>query len=346
MKKIYLSILSIGFALTVNAQLTLTKAFNEPVIGDVNNRKGYDSTTAVPQNSGASQTWNFSTLTSNTVTEVHTYTTVASTPSASSFPAATLADDNGVGDYNYFKSTASTYEMMGFVTAAGSNATFTNSGIIATWPVSFGYSATDTYAGTADYLSLTGPASGTVTVTAPGTGTVTLPGSITFNNCLQFKMVNLSYANIGSFPLTFTVDGVTTEYHYYTGTQKFPIVMVSYDSQTVSSSTGPPSVADAVTISINNNVLTGINNLNFDAINYKVYPNPANESVNIYLTNAKAEAVSITVINNLGQIVKSIDLGSPKEVKYLLNTSDLASGIYHIKTSVGEKSTTKKLIIK
>jgi hypothetical protein len=344
MKKIYLSILTGALAFTVNAQLTLTKAFNEPVIGDIEIRKGYDSTTTVPKNSGAGQSWNFSSLTSNTVTEVHTYTTVASTPSASSFPSATLADDDGTGNYNYFKSTPSTYEMVGFVTAAGSSATFTDSGIIASWPVSFGYSSTDTYAGTVDYLSITGPGSGTVNVTAPGSGTVTLPGSIVFNNCLQVKIENLSYANIGTFPLTFTINGVTTEYHYYTGTQKFPIVMVAYDSQTVNSGSGP-TVQNSASITINNNVLTGINNINLEALNYNVYPNPTTNNVNINLTNEKTEAVSVVVINNLGQIVRSIDLGSAPEIKYLMNTSDLTSGIYHVKTTVGEKSTTKKLII-
>ncbi len=344
MKKIFLSILTGTLAFTVNAQLTLTKAFNEPVIGDVETRKGYESTTAVPKNSGAGQSWNFSSLTSNTVTEVHTYTTVASTPSASSFPSATLADDDAVGDYNYFKSTASTYEMMGFVTAAGSSATFTDSGIIATWPVSFGYSATDTYAGTVDYLSITGPGSGTVNVTAPGSGTVTLPGSIVFNNCLQFKIENLSYANIGTFPLTFTINGVTTEYHYYTGSQKFPIVMVAYDSQTVNSGSGP-TVQNSASITINNNVLTGINNINLEALNYNVYPNPASNNVNISLINEKKEPVSVVVMNNLGQVVKSINLGNATEVKYLMSTLNLPSGIYYVKTSVGERSITKKLII-
>jgi hypothetical protein len=344
MKKIYLSVLSIGFALSVNAQLTLTKAFNEPVAGDINTRNGYDSVGVVPKNSGAGQTWNFSSFTSNSVNEVHTYTPAASTASASSFPGATLADDDGVGDFNYFKSTASNYEMVGFITAAGSSASFTNTGIIATWPVSFGYSSTDTYAGSADYLSFTGPAQGTVNVTAPGSGTVILPGSITFNNCLQFKMVNLSYANIGSFPFSFTVDGVTTEYHYYTGTQKFPIVIVAYDSQTVTSSSGP-TVQNSATITFNANVLTGINSVNFDAVNYNVYPNPATASVNINLTNTRSENVSVMVMNNLGQIVKSVDLGNAADVKYQMNTSDLASGIYHVKTSVGDKSSTKKLII-
>ncbi|HWY13283.1 MAG TPA: T9SS type A sorting domain-containing protein, partial [Bacteroidia bacterium] len=224
------------------------------------------------------------------------------------------------------------------------SATFTDSGIIASWPVSFGYSSTDTYAGTVDYLSITGPGSGTVNVTAPGSGTVTLPGSIVFNNCLQVKIENLSYANIGTFPLTFTINGVTTEYHYYTGTQKFPIVMVAYDSQTVNSGSGP-TVQNSASITINNNVLTGINNINLEALNYNVYPNPTTNNVNINLTNEKTEAVSVVVINNLGQIVRSIDLGSAPEIKYLMNTSDLTSGIYHVKTTVGEKSTTKKLII-
>ena len=341
MKKIYLTLLSVGLAVAVNAQLTLTKVVNEPVSGDVNTRKGYDSVGVVPKNSGAGQNWNFSTFTSNAVTEVHTYTPAASTPSASSFPGATLADDNGLGDFNYFKSTAATYEMMGFITAAGSNGTFTNSGIIAAWPVSFGYSATDVYSGTATYLSsFSGPASGTVTATAPGSGTVTLPGSIVFNNCLQFKMVNISYANL----TTFTINGVTTEYHYYTGTQKFPVVMVTYDSQTVTSSFGP-SVANSASVTINANVLTGINNINLEAINYNVYPNPVTDAVNIQLSNDKTENVSIVVMNNLGQVVKSVDLGNAIEVKHKMSTADLTSGIYHVKTTIGDKTSTKKLII-
>ena len=66
MKKIYLSILASAFAMTVNAQLTLTKAFNEPVVGNVNTQKGYDSTGVIPKATGAGQNWNFSTLTTNT----------------------------------------------------------------------------------------------------------------------------------------------------------------------------------------------------------------------------------------------------------------------------------------
>src|SRR5688572_15716010 len=110
MKKIYLSILAGAFAFNVNAQLSLTKAFNEPVFADVDSRQGYDSTTVVPKSSGAGQNWNFSSLVTNTVTETNTYTMAASTPSASMFPGSTIASDDGMGGYDYYKVTAGTYE--------------------------------------------------------------------------------------------------------------------------------------------------------------------------------------------------------------------------------------------
>jgi len=84
--------------------------------------------------------------------------------------------------------------------------------------------------------------------------------------------------------------------------------------------------------------------MNFDALNYKVYPNPATEKVNINLTNETSEKVSVIVINNLGQVVKSVEL-SGMEINYSLNTADLPKGMYHITTSIGDRSSTKKLII-
>lgn len=344
MKKIYLSILSLGLAFTATAQLTLTKAFNEPVIGNVNTKMGYDSTTAIPKNTGTAQTWNFTSLVTNTVVEVTTYTTVASTPSASSFPTSTLAEGDGMGAYNYWTSTASNFELNGIDDGAGALITLTNSAIAASFPISFGYSNTDGFSGTVNVASTPGTIVGSMTTNATGSGTVTLPGSISLTNCLQLRTVNTTTIDVGTFPSSFTLNTVSTDYNYYSGTQKFPILTVSYLRETATSAFGP-TVTTSYDIKINNAVLTGITDLNFDAINYNVYPNPATESVNIHLTNDNTENVSVIVLNNLGQVVKSVDLGSAIEVKYLMNTSDLASGIYHVKTSIGDKSTTKKLII-
>jgi hypothetical protein len=344
MKKIYLLILAGVLAINVNAQLSLTKVFNEPVFGDVDSRQGYDSTTVVPKSSGAAQNWNFTSLVTNTVTETNTYTMAASTPSASSFPGSTIASDDGLGGYDYYKVTAGTYETVGFATAAGSMESYTNTGVLANWPINFGYSNTDTYSGTSNYVSFVGPVNGSVTVTAPGSGTVILPGSVTYNNCLQLKVENTSVANIGTFPFTFTINTRATEYQYYSGTQKFPLVVVAYLSQTLTSSSGP-TVSDAVGITVNTNALTGINDLNMEALNYNVYPNPATNQVTIQLSNEKAEEASVMIVNNLGQVVKNLNLGKALELDHNLATGDLPAGIYYIKVSCGERITTKKLII-
>lgn len=179
---------------------------------------------------------------------------------------------------------------------------------------------------------------------ATGTGTVTLPGSIVFTNCLQLRSVNTVTLLVGTFPSSFTVNTVSTEYSYYTGAQKFPILTVNYETEIASTILGP-TVTVTSKVLVNNAVLTGITDLNFDALNYNVYPNPATDAVNVNLTNEKNETVSLIVMNNLGQVVKSVVIGNVSDVNYHLSTFDLKSGIYYIKTSVGDKSTTKKLII-
>jgi hypothetical protein len=344
MKKIYFTILAGALAFTVNAQLSLTKAFNEPVIGNVNSQQGYDSTTVLPKNTGSNQSWNFTGLATSTAVTSTTFIAAASTPSSSLFPGATMAEDDGSGQDNYWKTTATTYELLGFADNAGSAVTFTNSAIAAMWPVTLGYSNTDAYAGTAT-VSLPGTVNGTLSLNGSGTGTINLPGSITLTNILQLKSTNTMKLVLGTFPLTFSVDVVSTEYSYYHSSQKFAVLTVHYEKQTVNSGSGP-TVTDSYYVNINNNVLTGITNMNFDALNYNVYPNPATDAVNIHLTNDKTENVSVIVLNNLGQVIKSAELGNVSEVNYALSTFDLQSGIYYVKTSIGDRSSTKKLIIK
>ncbi|MEO6304741.1 MAG: hypothetical protein ABIP51_16385, partial [Bacteroidia bacterium] len=93
MKKIYFAILSgLLFTQISHAQLTLTKAFNEPVIGDNYPTQRYDSTGVLDNSFGPNTFWDFSTLATNTAVAASNYTTVASTPSASSYPNATFAE--------------------------------------------------------------------------------------------------------------------------------------------------------------------------------------------------------------------------------------------------------------
>ena len=335
MKKIYLSIFATMLMLSANAQLSLTKAFNEPVLGDVNTKQGYDSVSVLPQNIGANQLWDFSALTSNTVVGVSTFTTVASTPNGASFSAATLAEDDGQGGYTYTKATATQFEIVGVVDP-NITLNFTNTAIAAVWPVTMGYTNNDTFSGSAASGTMTGTSTGTINTVATGTGTLVIPGGATFTNVLQIRNkqnVKLSFV----FGIV-TATVVSTGYDYYHGSQKFPLLSVSYtDISGALTST-------SATVKVNNALITGINNLNFDAT-FNVFPNPTKEIVNVKLHNETNANCLVEIYNSYGQLVQADDLGNYTDISNALSISNLASGIYIVKTSLGDKVSARKLIV-
>ena len=112
MKRIYTTIIaSIFISVTVNAQLTLTKAFNEPIIGDAYVNKGFDTVNTVPKNVGANQIWNFSAFTQNTVTSSGTFTSASSVATASNYAGCNLVEDQGSNNYLFEKTASNAQEV-------------------------------------------------------------------------------------------------------------------------------------------------------------------------------------------------------------------------------------------
>ncbi len=336
MKKIYLSLfVALFFSQVAKAQLTLTKAFNEPVSGNIENRKGYDSLTAVvPKNTGTNQTWNFTNFTANSSTTSSTYTTPASVPSSSAFTGCTLVESQGGGNYNYWKASSSpTYELLGSSSSTLSFNYNGSSAIAAIWPVSIGYTNTDTYSGTVSG-TFGGTLSGTIITAATGNGTVIIPGGTNFTNVLQIKTVNVVTVNITT-PIPTSIAVIGIDYTYYQGSQKFPIMTVSYQNQG-SGNTGA--------IWLNTAVITGLNDKNFDAT-FAIFPNPAKDAFNLKLSNNTNANGSVVIYNTVGQVVKTIDLGNAATLENNISISDLTTGIYTVKTTLGERSSTRKLIV-
>lgn len=78
----------------------------------------------------------------------------------------------------------------------------------------------------------------------------------------------------------------------------------------------------------------------FDALEISVYPNPANDLVTISnTTNAIISNVEMTDLN--GRIVKNTSLNATEGQ---INISDLSTGVYLMKVSSDQGSTTKKII--
>jgi hypothetical protein len=328
MKKIYLTLLSGLFIsqLSTAQTYTLTQAANEPIVGDNWTNKGWDSVGVVPKTTGAGQVWNFAGFTQNSTTVTGAFQATTAVAGATAFPGATLAENQGAGNYNYYKSAGSSYEMLGSQTTAG-NVTYTNSSIIANWPIAMGYSLTDTYSGSFASFAL----SGTITTEGTGSGTLNLPGGMTLSNVLQVRVKN--NVSVGGGILNI----VGTDYLYYHSSQKFPIVRNLYQKTTGLQN------SNTQTVDMNLAVVTGLNDKNFDAT-FQIFPNPAKDYFEVNLSNTSNENGVIEIYNAVGQLVQTIALGNETQLKKNVSLNNLSTGIYVVKTTLGSKSSSRKLV--
>ncbi len=85
---------------------------------------------------------------------------------------------------------------------------------------------------------------------------------------------------------------------------------------------------------------TGIDLINYTALNCSVYPNPAHGSVNIASTGIGAKQVSI--YDRMGKLVYDIQISEEND---LIQLNNLSSGIYMLKISNGQETVTSKLIV-
>ena len=77
------------------------------------------------------------------------------------------------------------------------------------------------------------------------------------------------------------------------------------------------------------------------ANNFSVYPNPANDAINVSLATA-AEA-TVTVLDLSGKTVKSTTMNG---MNTTLSTTGMTSGVYFVNVTVGNTTTTQKIVVK
>jgi hypothetical protein len=338
MKKIYLVLLSGLFVNHAATAQTLTQAFNQPIIGDANSFKGYDSIGVVPKTAGSGVTWNFTGYSLNSNTLASTFQSTTAVAAAANYPGATIAENQGGGNYNYYKASGSSYELLGSSTPPGQgDFVYSNSAIIANWPVAMGYSVTDTYSGTLSN-GLGGTITGTITTEGIGTGTLITPQGATLSNVLLVRTKNEVVVNV-TVPLTATLNVTGFDYNYYHGSQKFPIITVSYQA-----SSGFQTSTSANIYLNDNAFITGLNDNNFDAT-FQVFPNPAKDAFNVSLSNPSNEKGIIELFSSTGVLVKTVELGNCTLLEQNVSLDGLSAGIYIVKTTLGSKTSARKLVI-
>jgi hypothetical protein len=91
---------------------------------------------------------------------------------------------------------------------------------------------------------------------------------------------------------------------------------------------------------------TGIRDIN-NIGNVRLYPNPATAQASVEVSLVKEDNVTINVYNNMGQLVLSQQHNNAVtgDNTYVLNTENLASGIYNVVTTTKQGHNTQKLSI-
>lgn len=265
--------------LQISAQ-TLTQSFNEPVVGDIDKSYRLDTsayTNGMPvTQTGTNCVWNFSNLTGTFPMVVDSFINPSAAIGATAYPSATFVQHRDLL-YTFYKSTTSPSqtELLGAYSPSLS-LTFTNSAIIAGYPINYGYNVSDPVSGSFKYNTNNGACNGNITISVPGTGTLTMPGNVTIPNVLCLRSVEILTLSLGILPFgTFN----QTIYNFYMPGKKFPVLNINYTSYQVL--TGAPTINNVVYGSNNYFTVAGVNENHAAKLHYEVFPNPFHDELSI-----------------------------------------------------------------
>lgn len=331
MKKTLLS-LSILFSLAASAQLT--QANQAPVVGYKYSLYQCDTAVAAGM-SGASATWNFSSINTTTAAAVD-YSTIA--VSNASYPNADVAVTASSSDIAYFKSSATDLKYYGGDLSFGiANGTinYSSPAIYAAYPMALNTTTTSMPSGSVTVFGNTGPIGGTVTAIADGTGTLSLnaPGAAsgttlkTFTDVIRVKTTEYLQGNVTitvpfTIAVTFTVNRLNYDY-YSPSASKAPIFTIANYTATLNSISGTTvNAVKNVTVQKDYNIV-GINEAQKASIELSVYPNPASSMINFVTTSPLATKVIAFDVTGKMVASEAIEMGKAK-----LNLTNLSNGIY------------------
>ena len=334
MKQFYLFFFSL-ILFTVSAQ-TLTQSFNEPVVGDID--KGYRMDTSayaggLPINiTGTNCVWNYSNLIGSFPLVVDSFIAPSAAIGATANPATTFAQHRDLL-YTFYKSTASPSqtELLGAYSPS-LTLTFTNSAIIATYPISYGYNLSDPVSGSFKYNTTPGACNGNITISVPGTGTINLPNNVNIPNVLCLKSVEILTLSVGIAPLgTFN----QTIYNYYMPGKKFPILNINYTTYGLLGN--PPTTTAYIYGSDNYYTAVGLDKNSLLEDGYRIFPNPFRERLFLHTKN-QAEENDYLIYSVNGKLIMQ---GKSLSV---MTTENLAAGVYVLEIKNASGSFHKKII--
>lgn len=288
-----------------------------------------------PGGSGASQTWDFSSMNNNSSITVN-MVTPSSTTYGSSFPLANVAWTTS-STANYFKISSTAFQNYGLYYSAYV-IPYSNPEDMLRYPFSYNDTYNDTWATqfvSGGYIFYR---TGTTTVTADGYGTLITPNG-TYLDVLRVHLEQnyQDSAYISGYPNIITYNN--NQYLWY----KYGIHIQLASVYSLTSTIGSNSNGGSYTTG---NV--GINVSPESLISYDIYPNPASEKAFIDINLTKPQKIQIQLFNSLGQSAcydNCID-GIKGENIIQLDINQIPDGIYFAKVVCDNNIvTTKRFVI-
>lgn len=334
MKHVYFALLLL--VVTASQAQTLTQSFNEPVIGDIDKNYRLDTsayTSGMPVGvSGSTCVWNFSDLVGAFPMIVDSFITPSAATGATANPSATFVQHRDLL-YTFYKSTTSPpqTELLGAYSPS-LTLTFTNSAIIAGYPVAYGYNLTDPVSGSFKYNNTNGACNGNITISANGIGTLNMPGNVSIPNVLCLRSVEILTLSSGIFPFgTFN----QTIYNYYMPGKKFPVLNINYTTYQLLA--GTPTITAFVYGSNNYFYVAGIKEASLNKQDYHIFPNPFHDQLFVTSRNTSEENEYILYDMN-GKLLLSTRSLDGRE------TESLSPGIYILEIKNKSGSLHQKII--
>jgi len=319
MKNIFTVLSLVSFAMTHGQ--TITQSFNEPVVGDIDKNYRLDTSafaSGLPRNVvGNNCIWNYTNLNAVFPKIVASFISPAAAASASAYPSANYVQRRDI--YTFYKSTTNPQqtELLGGYTPSLS-LIFSNTAIIAKYPVSYGYNFSDPVSGTFKYNTTNGACVGNITISADGLGTLNLPGGASLTNVLRLKSVEILTLSIGVFPFgTFN----QTIYNYYMPGKKFPVLNLNYSTYRLIA--GSPTITAFVYGNINYFNIVGFKDESANKEAFSVYPNPFSDHLSI-VSKLAGEENTYTFYNANGTLILQANETEA------LQTEKIEPGIYFL----------------
>lgn len=345
------------FSTSAYSQFSFTNTFN-PIPGNNYSNADADTTNIYEGNAGTNQFWNFSALSQVGENYFASFVSPGSTPGGSSYPSSTVASgfsDSVSGSYYvYYLTSGTELTILGSSVSSSTasyNIVFNNPMTFFSYPLNYNQTISDSYSGstTATLGGVTGilKRKGTISITYDAYGTIVLPSG-TVTNAARIKMVQSSTDSLQVGQFTVSVTSTTsTSYQWYKQNYKFSLMDITYTTTQQQGQTFHSKdvsfVPNGATVGISSTTSTVMKDYKL----YNNYPNPFNPLTNIKFTIPKEGFTSLEIFNSSGiKVTELISQAMPAgEYSYLLDASNLSSGIYFYRLKSGNFDQTKKMML-